>query len=106
MAVGGWHLTLARSVESFVEERVAAQNVAHVHVHHTPRCEHRLLIRVVEIRKNVADAAHTLIHMHTVGLASQLAVAFAGSHEHRGVVALAKLVEVGLGYPLGHELRP
>ena len=77
-----------------------------MHVDHAPRCEHSLLVGVVEIREYGADASHAFVHMHVVGLARQLAVTLARSNEDGGIVAFLKLAECGFVDTARHKLFP
>ena len=95
---------LVVAVEFFVEETIATECITHVHIHHSPWCEYRLLVGVVECTEYPRDALDAVIDVHGVGFTG--ADALPCHREHCRIIALLELVEYFRRYTARHKFVP
>ena len=93
-------------VKSFVVPAPTTNRVTHVHIHHTPRSKHCLLVRIAEIRENLRNLTDAFINMHEVSLTGKGTILLTRFLETGSIEALTNFVEIFLRDSLRHKLSP
>ena len=91
---------------SFIIEVIAAQAIAHVHIHNPPWGQNGFLVRVFEAGKQLRDFLDPLRGGKRIGAENRGANPTTGSHKDFRVIVFDKALEHLFGDAGGHEFLP
>ena len=93
-------------VVGFVVEVIAAQTVAHVHIHYPPRSQNGFLIRVFEAGEQLCNFLNPLRGGKFISTEHRGANPASGGYKDFRVIVFDKALEHFLGHTGGHEFIP